>query len=489
MLTSLEYFETGQVFPPKEEDTADRLARYKVNTELFNGKQAQIYQMVLNGMERKIVGFRKDIIDYPVILNYQKLISYKTADLLFMEEPIIAINEQDREFVQQISDNSGAEDNLMDIMYMGCIDASRYGDSVFYVFRDEFNNPKVNIVPPKYWYPIVSEGNIHKIKNHVIAYVTATNQTKREEFQLNVQVHYKGYYEEKIYSLRKETDSMKIGNLISSKRVNTGLSDFAIVTASNQMTSDKATGLDDYKDINFLINEIMVRLSQISKILDKHASPGLQGPESALTMNKDGEWVLEGGDYLALNSSDDPKVEYLTWDGKLDSAFNELKMLFNQLYILSEMSPALLGDLEGSGRADSATALRLRMIPPLAKAKRLKKSFDKAIKQIYLLESELYNVKIERTDVSITWQDGLPTDPIEEANIMQIRTGNKPTMSQQRALKTYDDMEEDEIEEELIFIKENEMALNDFLTMGNTEEPQQEQQPQQEEQMADDVNG
>ena len=478
MLTSIDYFEKGQLFPPQENDTLERLARYSVNTQLFDGKQAKIYQMMLNEMERKIVGFRRDIIDYPVILNYQKLISFKTADLLFMEEPLIAINEQDKELVQQISDNSGADDNLMDVMYMGCIDASRYGDSVYHIYRDENQNPKCTIVNPKYWFPIVNVGNIHSIKNHVIAYMTCTNpqaQENNRNYQLNVQIHYKGYYEEKVYNLKKETQGNKIGDLVSNKRVTTGLKDFAIVTASNQMTSNKATGIDDYKDINQLINEIMVRLSQISKILDKHASPGMQGPDSALTENQDGEWVIEGGDYFARNSKDDPDISYITWDGKLESAFNEVTLLLNQLYIMSEMSPALLGDLTESGRADSGTALRLRMIPPLAKAKRLKKSFDKAIKQIYVLEGQLYNTSIERTDVSITWMDGLPTDPVEEANIMQIRTNGKPTMSQERALKTYDEMEQDEIEEEMVLIKENEMGLNDFLTMGNNEPAEEEQ--------------
>ena len=51
------------------------------------------------------------------------------------------------------------------------------------------------------------------------------------------------------------------------------------------LTSDRVYGIDDYSDLDSIISELEVRISQISKILDKHAEPSVQGPSSALVRN------------------------------------------------------------------------------------------------------------------------------------------------------------------------------------------------------------
>ena len=51
------------------------------------------------------------------------------------------------------------------------------------------------------------------------------------------------------------------------------------------LTSDRVYGIDDYTDLDSIVSEIEVRISQISKILDKHAEPSMQGPETALQLN------------------------------------------------------------------------------------------------------------------------------------------------------------------------------------------------------------
>ncbi|HPY89047.1 MAG TPA: phage portal protein, partial [Spirochaetota bacterium] len=184
-----------------------------------------------------------------------------------------------------------------------------------------------------------------------------------------------------------------------------------------------------------------------------------EGPASALEKDpQTGEWKVKLGNYFPKVDKEDASVSYLTWDGKLDSAFKELELIINQLYILGETSPALLGDDSKGGQASSGTALRLRMISPLAKAKRIKNRMDPKLKKAFTLASELGDTTIKNEDISIVWADGLPNDPKEDAEIMAIRTGQKPTMSISRALKQFDGMSNRSIQEEKDLILEDDSS-------------------------------
>jgi hypothetical protein len=118
------------------------------------------------------------------------------------------------------------------------------------------------------------------------------------------------------------------------------------------------------------------------------------------------------------------------------------------------MGTTLLGGEDKGGSQVSGRALRMKMISPLAKVKRLAMYFQPVILKTIKLLGQLNNIDL--SDVSMTWQDGLPNDPVEEAEIMKIRTVDKPTMSQKRAIMQYDNMNEVQAEEELALIQEEE---------------------------------
>jgi hypothetical protein len=186
---------------------------------------------------------------------------------------------------------------------------------------------------------------------------------------------------------------------------------------------------------------------------------------------------LKLGNYFARESADDAPVEYVTWDGQLSAAFTQVEKLVNFLYTISEMGPALLGsDDMKVGTATSGTALRLRMISPLAKVARIRMHMDPAVKKAIQLCSQLGGkdvIDLSGTDISITWRDGLPSDPMEEAQIINQRTGGKATMSVKRVLTTYDGMSDDDAQTEIDLIAEEEAAsaplnLPGFAQADNT---------------------
>ena len=71
-------------------------------------------------------------------------------------------------------------------------------------------------------------------------------------------------------------------------------------------------------------------------------------------------------------------------------------------------------------------------------------------------------------DISITWKDGLPDDPKESAEIMQIRTGNKATISQYSAIQMLDGRTDPDTAAELDLIRQDdEVMLNGTGAVGD----------------------
>ena len=101
---------------------------------------------------------------------------------------------------------------------------------------------------------------------------------------------------------------------------------------------------------------------------------------------------------------------------------------------------------------------------PLSKAARARRKFDYAMKKAIRLCGQLNGKDLK--DVAITWEDNLPRDDKEMADIMAVRTGNKATISQLSAIKKMDDMDNTAAEEELAQILDDENMANP-LTMPN----------------------
>ena len=184
----------------------------------------------------------------------------------------------------------------------------------------------------------------------------------------------------------------------------------------------------------------------------------MTGPQSALTYNEEyGRWELRMADYYERNNESDPKPEMIVWDASLDANFKQIEILINQLYTISEMGSAVFGDLSNSaGNIASGTALRRLMMSPLAKARRVANSYDKPIKEMLSLCAAVYGENIPPEDISIKWNDGLPSDPLEEANLANIRTGGKATMSRRTAIKRLDSLSESDADAELAEIEQDE---------------------------------
>jgi len=438
VLTSLDFLQPGKPWPPPEE--GERLRLYSQNRKLFEGKHAEVFDSWIKLLRDDQQATLE------IILNWHRRLSTLWADLLLGEPPHITAGDQGS--AEQVAVDRLVDDNgLINTAYEAAIDISRFGTGLFKV---SYNGRSIITgQQPAVWFPVVKPDNIKEITAHVLAYEYKEGKAK----YLKAEIHERGKITTTRFSLNENT----IEAVIDSDELTTGVDDFLVVPANNILTTDRITGLDDYSDLDSIIQEIEIRVAQISRILDKHADPNMYGPDSALEQDpKTGEWTFRGGGKYFPVSDGEDAPGYVVWEGQLEAAFKQIEVLMEQLYILSETSAAAFGQLK-SGLAESGTALRRLMMAPLAKTNRIRLRFDPAIKKALKLAAALEvaqgmsgAVKIEH--INIDWQDGLPDDEPETTQTIATQK-QSGLISLEAALRKLHGLEGEALEQEVARIR------------------------------------
>lgn len=461
MLTSLNAFTVGQKFPAETE--VKRLQTYDANKKLFEGRHGEVYKDWI----KMLRGDQKATME--IILNWNKRLSLLWADMLLGETPLITGDNQ------EALDTLIEENNLMAVAYEVSIDVSRYGMGVFKVRYD--NRSIIEAIPPSYLYTVVDPANIKDIKAYVIAWSydvpepSIFNKDAKTTY-LKCEIHEKGKITNKLFELKEKKIIKELA--LEVPEVFTGIDEFLVVPVQNLLTSETVEGMDDYSDLESIIQEIEIRVSQISRILDDHSDPNMYGSETALERDPDsGEWVFKGGGKFFPLGQGDIAPGYITWDGKLESAFKEIDLLTEQLYVMSETSATAFGQLK-VGLVESGSALRRLMMAPIIKVRRIRMRFDPALKKLIKVATHLGAVTSgnsgeEVKKVHITWYDGLPQDEREQTEIVSMQVQNK-LISKEKALKTLFDYSDLTISEECDRIAKEEGAKAVPVTTTN---PQQ----------------
>ena len=485
MLYNMEWLQPGKQFPPSSE--TDRIVRYHQNAHLFDGdhfddpsfrtrlpyaKNEPVGVSVYEKCSRRIsqvIGNWDDVISFPTLLNYQRLMTLKVADLVCGEHPTISgVTPKENAALADVRDTSNFDEKL----YATVIDISRYGDAIWRMYKDY--DGRMNFTPwdPAQWFPVVRQDGTNSIEAHCLCWTE--NRSKdpyRPDYYLHVQIHLMekpGSYTYEVYKM--DGDCATIKSKVSSQSVLTGLSMCAVQHLKAFMVTNSVYGYDDYMPLDSILAEIMTRVGQISAILDKHADPNITGPVSMLEVDPEtGEYVLKTGKFYAVSPGEE-KPEYMTWDGQLSSAFKELEFLVNQMNILSEMGAALLGGQDGSSQAISGTAMRFKMVNPLAKVRRIANSLTRPVRQLFSVlsttaevdESEFETpeslpqaatgedvpvqpkpadkplvLPIPYRKISVFWADGLPDDPRENLELCKLATGATKMMPLEIGIMEY----------------------------------------------------
>ena len=445
MLYDLEWLKVGEYFPPVAEK--GRIERYKQNAALFDGDHFSISTFrhigtapsieMYNLCARRIsqvVGNFEEVISFVTLLNYQRLMSLKMADLVCGEPPsITSSDDAANKEITRVRDLTDFDDKL----YAAVIDISRYGDAIQRVYLDEDGERTFTNWDPTEWYPVSSADGTNRITHHVLCWrENKSKNTYSPDWYLHVQIHptakkLAGYYEYRVFKM--DAFGGTIGTQISSAKIATGLKACAVQHLKSFSVTNTIYGYDDYLQLDSILAEIMARVGQISAILDKHADPNITGPASMLSVDQlTGEYRLKTGKFYAVSPGEE-QPKYMVWEGQLAAAFKQLELLINQLYILSEMGAALLGSADGGSQAISGTAMRFKMVNPLAKARRIANSLTRPVRRLFALISE----ELDFEDLAVFWADGLPDDPRENVEIIKLATGAKQMMPLDSAIVEY----------------------------------------------------
>jgi len=475
VLTNLNFLNTGEPWAPECE--TDRLKTYDKNRELFLGEHAKpggVYDEQFKRLNNGLEQLGRAPVNYIVVLNYFKLTSVRTADLAFSEPPQITVadNDAEGEAKQKAIDYIINKTMLYKRGHTATIDCDRYADTVLSLSSDE-RGLSVDITPPKFYFAVADPESIIKITHHVFAWQREVDKDRRL-YHLHIQIHdvnNPGWVDDRVHALDSLENKQTIGELISRDVLETGFDFCPVFRVSNLETSDSVYGVDSYNDIDSVIAELEVRIAQINRILDKHADPTMAGPRNAIEEDSSGKSYVPIGNYFGLNEGE-RLPEYITWEARLEANFKLLDILLQQLYTLSEMGSALLGDFsQKTGQVPSGSALRRLMMSPLAKARRIASNFDPVLKNLVCAAASTQNTVIEPEEITIRWNDGLPQDDAEMANIMSVRTGGKSTISQFSAIRRMDGATDEDAQAELDEIRKDDMSTYPLDLAGDINDP------------------
>lgn len=447
MLTSLDFLNVNQPWPPRDKDTQERLKLYEQNRLLFKGRHDEVYKDWIKLLRED----KKAALQ--IILNWPKRLSTLWADLLLGEPPRIVVDNED--FITELN----KDNRLIKTAYEVALDVSRFGVGLFKA-RLKDGQAIIDGVYPGLWFPVVSRDNIREYQAHVLGWTFTEGDGK----YLRVEIHRPGQIEHRVYRMEGDyiREQVRLQDFYPDlpEIEDTGVDDFLIRQVNNLRTTEELTGLDDYSDLDSIIQELETRVAQISRILDKHAAPNMYGPPGALELNpKTGQYEFrktEEGDYFPVEEGEQPPG-YVTWEGQLEAAFKEFELLMDQFYTLSETSAAAFGQLK-QGLAESGSALRRLMMAPLAKVNRIRLYFEPELKGIIRTAAQLQGIELD--NIEIHWRDGLPEDEQEKTQIETQRYA-AGLSSLESSLRRLDGLEGDALQAEIQRIQSGQQAVNE----------------------------
>jgi len=467
----MSYLTKGDYWPPTKEDRK-RIEKYRENKKLFRGRHDEIFKDV----QRKLESSDQKAMTY-LVCNYCGLLSKLSADMLFGEHPQFkAGNEGNNDGPLKANERLQeliAENNLYTGFYESALGNSYRGDSCFkvrYAKRSKYKEERNIIIEsqnPKYFFVEQADDNIRQIDRQIIAWdflKDTTGDGIDDTHFLKLEVHEPGKIYHSLYKISGYTiqEQVSLDTLYPNldEEEETGIDDFIIVHIPNWRDDESYWGYSDYLDIKTLQDEANNRISQIARVLDKHADPKMKGPAEA--MDKDGNIDVTGGKYFPYEK-DGSEPKYITWEAKLDSAFKQVDYMLKFMFMITETSPSAFG-LSEANMANSGIALKYRLMRLFSKIARKKTYYDNNIKDL-LYKAQLMDVyhnsnNYEPVEISTTWRDGIPDDDKELSEITENLNRADAISIEEKVRKNNPDWNEEKVQKEVARIEDEIEAEN-----------------------------
>nr|WP_269745616.1 phage portal protein [Brevibacillus borstelensis] len=501
----------------------ERLATYYRGGKIFDGRQAEVLERASEIL--RDTPHAPQLAKLYVAVNLMDVLLTKPADLMFGEPPSYESGKPDASIEQTRLNSIVEENDLNQLGHEIVIGAGIRGDAwlkVYYGVRQDLSEvpadadgkplvsaapePIIEAVDPSYVFPELSRGSRKRFKAVNIAYVEWVAEPTKPGIEkyslkkqpevvevpyLNVERHVPGFiFYERYRLLENGVDTtydapiqtFTILEAVATGResdvVETGLTRIPVFHVPYKTTDIDWRGISGIEKLESVLAAINDRLVQIDYILWKHSDPTAYGPDLGEAETR------FAGRYIPVDK-DDATPGYMTWNSQLDGAFKELDILLGIVFQMSETPQWLFGttlseDKGGTGTSHTdGVAVKARFMPILSKVKRIRTHVDRAFRDALWTAMVLENYANEGVDEftsydppypNIAWKDGIPRDEKELAEIMAIRTGHKPTIDVQSAIKRQDEVDDEKAREIMARIEADEKAAG-FVDSSVFNEP------------------
>jgi len=457
--------ETGAQWPPDRE----RIEGYRRFECLYRGDHRSAFKEKVASLLFNKGG---DGLTW-LALDYPRTIVDIPADLLVGAPPVISYEDKTLNAAwQDIAERSRFDACLLELAQ----DKGMRGDAVIEA-RGLGENVLIEPKPAYCYFPELSLDNVREVRGEALAWSRG--------FEGMTVVRVDRYTPGKISREAYVLDGMKMGRRIIGAQLSrvlgpgvpeesrTGVERSTLVHVPNTRGSNDFFGRSDLGGgLVTLFEEVDERLSQIVRILDKHASPKMAGPANLI--DQDGNVNLLA-DYFGV-SGNQPVPQYLTWDAQLIAAFEAYKAVKDEIFRHSQISPLLAGYVNGASY-DSGRAYKMQLAPTLAKTARKGLYLDAGLREAVRLAVAIYTGKSysDTPAPNIRWRDGLPKDLQEMATTNGQRI-EKGTLSRRSAIMSEMDCDEATADNEIARIDAENKPLAPSLMAPeiNTSTPEHE---------------
>lgn len=477
MFTNLDFLNVGQPWIPNNVTFRKRQDNYITGRLLYEGEFEQVFGQVWKEIVSRYGKDYKSLEQTMVQINLFKALTETFKTLAFQKEPEIWVGEgENAQRIEEVYSRKKA----LDILKKSFVSGHAQGDAVLKVYTNSNDEPDISVVNPENWIPVYNPDNLDEVTAHVVANTYEVDNStsllgvvvSNVQKYLNVEIHYKGYYEKRLYKLNNQNI---IQSLVSKEEnILTGYDGFTVFPFNYGTPAWRDYGVTAYWDLIPIVDEIVVRLSNNSGILNEHSDPQLIAPEEALEFDANsGQWVYKRHQVLKIGKNGEMPA-YLTWDGNLTNSENQLNRVMDLFYTLSGTNPQLFGqDIAGNL---SGEALAKILIIPIAKTKEMILNLEDACEQAFNCMLQMRGIK-ETCDIKFEIGQ-FNTESDITARVVQEK--NAGITSLKRAVEQINPRYTDEeVDEEVAMIKDdrNSDSMTDLEGLFPKDEEDGEEKP------------
>lgn len=427
-------------------DTIQRLSDYNKYKDLYDGDFNRAFSSTVLKIRKR---YPLDNTTSQSLININLFWALTDFFKGFLTNQGITVNVDDEK--QILWEEIAKKNNFISVLKEVYIDNSRFGNGIFKVALAD-GEVKITSVCPDCWIPVFNQGDLNDIAGHILVYpLEIVDNGTKKQFK-KIEKHHKGFIENEIWTCVNNEigrqllpDELEQFGVEEVEDFSEYWEDFLIFPVKNTTESDSYFGDSDYKRCKSIVEEIMLTISQNSKIINRHANPKLSGSEQNLELDPvTNERILPNTDFIKIGT-DGVKPEYITANLQSDAIQKHIDMLMNFFYILTKTPPQAYG-LNISGNM-SGESLRKIFLAALSKVDDIKQvSFTSSIQNVVSCAMAFNTTPIE--GVNIAWGEPIPSDYSELVATESSRVSSG-TQSKLTTIMTLDNVSEEDARVEL----------------------------------------